>query len=365
MAPEGQAQQRRGGIVLVELIRLVVVVICTGLGYQVSRAIVDDAESTRILVGTLLGSSIGYVVGGMLGRAVGTAIGVAESRLAAMSGAELVAGGAGMTLGVIVGTAAGLPLLLLPSRAVGLPMLAFMQIVLGYLGFRAGLSKREDVLQLFGLTHRTRAADLRVLDTSAILNPQLLDFVRVGLLRGVLLVPSFVLEEAQGWADSTDPIRRPRARRGLDSLAAVRREGLAEVRPVEKTYPEFDEVDAKVTALARERGAALVTDDAALARIAEIQGIEVIHLRRIAQALRPSALPGEAIELELVREGTEPDQGVGYLDDGTMVVVHGAGALVGTRVEAIVSRVIQTSGGRMLFARLDDQSEDAPQQEAT
>jgi uncharacterized protein YacL len=343
---------RRTGTVLVELIRIVVVAVFTALGYQVARALVVDAASPRIVVGALLGSAVGYVLGGVLGRTVGTLAGDAETRLASMSGADLVAGGGGLVGGVLIGTALGLPLLLLPSRAVGLPMVAFVQIVMGYLGYRAGLAKREDLLQLFGLTYRTRAADLRVLDTSAILNAQLLDYVRAGIVRGTLLLPVFVLEEAQGIGDSADPIRRRRAQRGLDALTAIRREGLAEVRSVEKTYPEYDDVDAKVVALARERGAAIVTDDSGLARVAELQGIEVLHLRAVAAMLRPPALPGEAVSLELVREGREPGQGVGYLDDGTMVVVRDAAPFVGTSVEAIVERLVQTGGGRMIFATL-------------
>jgi len=354
------APERRTGTVLVELIRIVVVAVFTALGYQVARALVEDVGSPRVVLGALLGSAVGYVLGGVLGRAVGSLAGDVESHLASMSGADMVAGGGGLVGGVVIGTALGLPLLLLPSRAVALPMLAFVQIVMGYLGYRAGLAKREDLLQLFGLTYRTRAADLRVLDTSAILNAQMLDYVRAGILRGTLLLPVFVLEEAQGISDSADPVRRRRAQRGLDALAAIRREGLAEVRSVEKTYPEFDEVDAKVIALARERGAAIVTDDSGLARVAELQGIEVLHLRAVAAMLRPSALPGEAVSVDLVREGREPGQGVGYLDDGTMVVVRDAVSLVGARVDAIVERLVQTGGGRMIFATLADDAEQDP-----
>jgi uncharacterized protein YacL len=350
--PEERRPPRRSAVVLVELIRFVIVVLCTALGYQISRNIVADKASARIIVGTILGSAIGYVIGGVLGRATGTVVGVAEKRIASIPGADLVSGGLGLIAGVLVATVPGLFLLLLPSRAVGLPILAFVEVIFGYLGYRIGITKREDLLQLFGLTYRTRAADLRVLDTSAILNTQLLDYVRAGLIRGTVLVPIFVLEEAQGIADSADPVRRQRARRGLEALAAIRREGLAEVRSVEKLYPEFDEVDAKVVALARERGAAIVTDDSALAHVAELQGVEVVHLRRVAAALRPAVLPGEAIRVELSRVGKEAGQAVGYLDDGTMVVVAEASARVGTVADVLVNRVVPSAGGRMIFGRL-------------
>jgi uncharacterized protein YacL len=342
----------RGGTILVELVRLVTVVLFAAAGYQVGRTWAD-ARSTQVLVASLLGCAFGYVLGGILGRSVGRLAGVAETRIASIPGADIVAGLLGVLTGVLIGSLFGWPLLLLPQRMVGVPVLAFVLVVLGYLGFRIALIKREDMLQLLGISFRTRASDLRVLDTSAILDARLLDFVRAGLLRGTLLVPTFVLEEAQGIADSADTVRRRRAHSGLEALAVIRREGLAAVRSVEKEYPEFDEIDAKVVALARERGASLVTDDAALARIAELQGIQVLLLRAIAAAVRPQVLAGEVVSLELVREGKEGGQAVGYLDDGTMVVVQDARAHIGSRLDVRIARAVQTSGGRMLFARID------------
>ncbi|HEX9775227.1 MAG TPA: hypothetical protein VGB83_06575 [Actinomycetota bacterium] len=341
---------RPGGIVLVEAIRFVIVVACTALGYQVARALVSDISSGSIVVGALLGSSVGYVLGGLLGRRVGALAGAAEMRLVAMSGADLVAGGGGLIGGIVVGTALGLPLLLLPSRAVGLPMLAFVQIVFGFLGYRVAIAKREDLLQLFGLTYRTRAPDLRVLDSSAIMAPTLLDFVRAGVIRGTLLVPTFVLEETQGLADGQDSLRRRRATSGLEALSVIKSEGLVQVRAVDRSYPQFDDVDAKLVALAAERGATLVTDDAPLARVAELQGVEVLHLRRMAAAVRPQVAPGDRAMLRIERAGKEPGQGVGFLDDGSMVVVPDAAHLVGREVEVELARTVRTSGGTLLFA---------------
>lgn len=342
---------RRGGTVLVELVRLAVVVACAVVGYQVARALAGDPQSPRIVLGAALGSGIGYVGGGVLGRKIGLLVGVAERHIAQTPGADLVAGTIGAVAGVLLSSLLAWPLLLLPGRALAVPILFLVSTVVGSLGYRVGVSKREDLLQLAGLTYRTRAPDLRVLDTSAVLDARLLDFVRAGLLRGTFLLPAFVLEEAQAIADSADPVRRKRARRGLEALAAIRDEGLVDVRAVEKSYPEYDDVDAKVVALARERGASLVTDDLALSRVAELQGIEVLLLRRAAAALGPEALPGERVRLELVRAGREDGQAVGYLEDGTMVVVEDARALLGSTADVVISRVVRTSGGRMLFAR--------------
>ncbi|MGH2727473.1 MAG: PIN/TRAM domain-containing protein, partial [Actinomycetota bacterium] len=339
------------GIVLVELVRLVVVAFFTAAGYRVAQGIVSSSDSGRILLGAVVGSLCGYVTGGALGRAVATLLGAAEQRIAKMPGADLVAGGIGSVGGLLIAAGIGWPLLFVPQRDVALAVLGFVTIVMGFLGFRAGVQKREDLLQLFGLSFRTRASDLRVLDTSAILDPRLLDCVRSGIVRGTLLIAPFVLEEVQAIADAGDPVRRARGRRGLEMLAAMRRERLADIRPVERLYPEFGEVDAKVVALARDRGASIVTNDIALARIAELQGLEVLSLNALAEVLRVPITPGEGFSVLVTKEGREANQGVGYLDDGSMVVVDGGRAMIGTSAEVVATSVVQTSGGRMVFAK--------------
>jgi uncharacterized protein YacL len=344
-------EERNRGIVLVELVRLVVVAFCTAAGYRVAQGIVSSSESGKVLLGAVVGSLFGYVAGGVLGRAVATLLGAAEQRIAKISGADLVAGGIGAVFGLIISAGIGWPLLFVPQRDVAIAILGFITIVMGFLGFRAGVQKREDLLQLFGLSFRTRASDLRVLDTSAILDPRLLDCVRAGIVRGTLLVAPFVLEEVQAIADVADPARRARGRRGLEALAVMRRERLADVRPVDRMYPEFGEVDAKVVALARDRGASIVTNDVALARIAELQGVEVLSLNALADVLRAPLLPGEGFTVLVTKQGRETNQGVGYLDDGSMVVVDGGRALIGESADVVVTSVVQTSGGRMVFAK--------------
>lgn len=355
-----EQQQGRRGTVLVELVRLVVVVVCTAAGYEISRALADQDDSQQIVLGAIVGSGIGYVGGGVFGRTVRTMVGVAERRLSATSGADFVAGGFGLLAGMLAGSILGWPLLLLSAREIAVPTLAFLLIVLGSLGYRVAVLKREDILQLFGLTFRTRARDLRVLDTSAILDPRLLDCVRAGFIRGTFLVPEFVLEELQSIADSGESQRRGRGRRGLELLHALKQEALVDVRVVERSYPELEQVDAKVVALARDRGAAIVSNDVALRRVAELQGIEVLSLASLANLLRPPVLPGETVRVELVREGREPEQGVGYLEDGSMIVVEEARRFVGTTIQATVTSVLQTAGGKMLFARPADADPAAP-----
>ncbi len=343
---------RIGSTVAVEAVRLVVVLAFTAVGYSWGKELAASLDSGRIVLGTILGATTGYVMGGILGRSIEKGVSGLERKVAAVNGADMVAGG----IGLIGATfAAGLvlwPLLFLPIRVVGVSTLGLAVVVSGYVGFRAGIAKREDMLQLFGLSWRTRAGDLRIMDTSAILDPRLLDCVRAGFLRGPMIVPQFVLEEVQAIADSGDAVKRARGRRGLEMLTALRRDRMMDLRVMtDRMFPEFVEVDAKVIALARERGGAIVTNDTAMSRIAELQGIEVLSLNALAEALRPPVLPGEEILVRVQKEGREPGQGVGYLDDGTMVVVEGGRSLIGHDVRATVTSILQTSGGRMIFAR--------------
>lgn len=328
-----------------------VVAVFTFGGHEIAKSIVTDQTPGRLLLGAVLGATTGYVAGGILGRTVATLIGLAERQIARLPGADLVAGTLGGVMGMMVGALLGWPLLFIPSRPVGAGSLAFLIIVLGSLGYGAGTSKREDILQLFGLSFRTRAADLRVLDSSAIMDPRFLECVRSGFLRGTMLVGQFVLDEVQAIADSADQVRRNRGKRGLEMLSALHREGLVDLRVVDKMYPEFAEVDAKVVALARERGGAIVTNDMALGRIAELQGITVLSLNSLSDALRPAVLPGEQIRVTIQKEGREQGQGVGYLEDGSMVVVDGGKEMVGTDATVVVTSVIQSSGGRMIFGK--------------
>ena len=345
-------KMRAGSAAVVELIRVVVVISFTGVGFRMAKSVVPDPASGNVILGALLGSFVGYVIGGVLGRSAARSMGVVEDRMRDVNGADAVAG----TIGAIGGLlAAGLlfwPLLFLPVRWIGFGVLAFGVIIGGYLGFRFALAKREDMLQLFGLSWRTRASDIKVLDSSAILDPRLLECVRAGFIRGPLIVPGFVLEEVQSIADAGDPVRRARGRRGLETLTALQREQLGEIHVVtDRTFPEFEEVDAKVIALARERGGAVVTNDTALGRIAELQGIQVMSLNALGDAMRAPVLPGEELDVLVQKSGREPGQGVGYLDDGTMVVVEDGRGEIGSTVHVSVTSVLQTSGGRMIFSR--------------
>ncbi len=191
---------------------------------------------------------------------------------------------------------------------------------------------------------------MKFLDTSAIIDGRFLDLVDLGLLEGELRVPRFVLVELQTLADSADDTKRARGRRGLDLLTRARSAD-EPIEMFETDYPDIPDVDGKLLRLASDAEGAVLTVDYNLSKVAEVRGIAVINLNDVAAALKPAYLPGESLRLTIVREGKEPEQGVGYLEDGTMVVVQSGREHIGSIVDSEVTSVLQTSGGRMIFAK--------------
>jgi uncharacterized protein YacL len=227
-----------------------------------------------------------------------------------------------------------------------------------YEGYGMGTRRAEELLAMAGLTSRPlvqatpygKGSDVALLDTSAVLDGRLLTVARAGFLPRVLLVPPFVLDEIQTIADAQDSLRRRRGQRGLEVLAALQNTPPFDVHVLDEEVVEHDEVDAKLVALARRLEVGLLTVDGNLQRVAELQGVRCLNLHRLADGLRPVLVPGETVRLPITREGKEPGQGVGFLDDGTMVVVGDAAKLVGQEVEVRITGNAQTSVGRMLFA---------------
>jgi uncharacterized protein YacL len=242
---------------------------------------------------------------------------------------------------------------------VALPLTALAAWVGAYFGFRLFVHQSETLFGALGLSTRPLVrsspyaqGDGLLVDTSAVMDGQLLVLARSGLLHDDLLVARFVLDELQGLADAEDDSRARKAQRGLESLDVLRRESTVRVRVVDDEVPELREVDAKLAALARRLQVRLLTTDANLARVAEVQGVPVINLRRLAIELAPDVVAGQGLRVALVKPGRQPGQGVGYLDDGSMVVVNGGADLVGTGdVELVASSIVPTAAGRIVFAR--------------
>ncbi len=198
---------------------------------------------------------------------------------------------------------------------------------------------------------KKKSASTHIVDTSALIDGRVADVCESKFLNGTLVVPRFVLQELQRIADSSDPIRRAKGRRGMDVLSRLQENPEVPVRIFDKDFPEIREVDAKIVSLAKELGAKIITTDFNLNKVASLQGVAVLNVNDLANALKPVVLPGETMSIFVVKEGKERDQGVAYLDDGTMVVVEEGRRAVGQKVNATVSSILQTSAGRMIFAK--------------
>lgn len=197
----------------------------------------------------------------------------------------------------------------------------------------------------------------KVLDTSVIIDGRVADLCETGFLEGTFIVPHFILNELQHIADSSDSLKRARGRRGLDILNKIQKMVGVDVRIVDEDFPQVREVDAKLVVLAKKLGAKIITNDLNLNKVAELQGVRVLNINELCNALRPVVLPGEMIRVFVLKEGKEAGQGVAYLDDGTMIVVDNARRCIGRNVDVIVTSVLQTTAGRMIFTRLKEESE--------
>ena len=233
-------------------------------------------------------------------------------------------------------------------------------LLMTYIGLVVGASK-GDLLNLAALGglftgERGGRRSNKVVDTSAIIDGRIADIAETGFLEGTLIIPEFVLRELQMVADSSDSSKRQRGRRGLDVLQRMRGNAQITVQIAEEDYPHIREVDLKLIELAKQLEGKIITNDFNLNKVAQVRGVAVLNINDLANSLRPVVLPGEKMRIVVLKEGKEYDQGVGYLDDGTMVVVDHARRLIGRSVEIAVTSVLQTASGKMIFGRLDDGS---------
>ena len=215
-------------------------------------------------------------------------------------------------------------------------------------------TKRREIEELFtslGILKQTETK-YKILDTSAIIDGRIADLAKIKFLEGEILIPKFVLNELQQIADSSETLKRNRGRRGLDILNRVQKEIDIPVRIVDTDFPELVDVDSKLIKLAQHLGGKVVTNDFNLNKIAQLQNVAVLNINDLANALKPVVLPGEGLNITIIKEGKEPSQGVGYLDDGTMVVVDNGRRHIGSNVNVVITSTLQTSAGRMIFGKL-------------
>jgi uncharacterized protein YacL len=358
---DGGRQPRRRGGLLVEFVRLIWVALFSVAGWTVASK-TGEVTASRLALGVFLGAAIGFVLGGVFGRTTASAASRVEREFRRIPAPEILAGAVGMVVALLPAALLSIPIFHLPPTA-AFPTVGLLYYVCGYLGYQVGRSKSDELFAMFGVKPRaagTKAGEVMVLDTSAVLDGRIESLIRMGFLSGTLLISSGVLEELQMVADSSDASRRARGRRALDLLVALRRDPAVDVQLVEQPlqHDPNNEVDTALVRLARERGAALVTNDSNLAKVAQALDVPVRSIHALADAMRPPVMAGEQVSIRLIREGRTAGQGVGYLEDGTMVVVERAKAHVGETVEVTVTNVLQTSNGQLVFGRLADDATD-------
>ncbi len=259
----------------------------------------------------------------------------------------------GMIVGLLIAVmlAYGLNFVSLERQEVVTGIYALLTGIMAYLGLLIG-SKKIEEFSFFGFGQSKDASDHRVLDTSVIIDGRIADISETGFLQGNLIVPRFVLDELQHIADSPDSMKRSRGRRGLDVLNRMQRGAGINIEIMDQDFPKLKGVDAKLVALAKKLNAKIITNDFNLNKVAELQGIKILNVNELANALKPVVLPGETMAVKIIKEGKEPGQGVAYLDDGTMIIVDHAQKHQGANVEVLVTSVLQTTAGRMIFSEL-------------
>jgi uncharacterized protein YacL len=230
---------------------------------------------------------------------------------------------------------------------------ALISVIMGYLGLVIG-SKKIEEFSIFSFGQSKGSSEYRILDTSVIIDGRIADICDTGFIEGTLVVPRYVLDELQYIADSSDSMKRSRGRRGLDILNRMQRSSGINIEIVDQDFPKLKGVDAKLIALAKKMNGKIITNDFNLNKVAELQGIKILNVNELANALKPVVLPGEVMTVKIIKEGKEPGQGVAYLDDGTMIIVDNAQKYQGSSVEVTVTSVLQTTAGRMIFSELKE-----------
>jgi uncharacterized protein YacL len=340
--------------------RLAGMVIFSGLGiyWGIVNITGENQELYTVILG-LLGALIGLVVTPYITTKPVRAM---RSILSRVSSQTLVAGLVGLMVGLIVAALLAYPLSLLPSPFGD--VLPFVGVLLfGYLGVAVFITRQNDVFSAFraipGRSAPEPSGEIEdnrpiLLDTSVIIDGRIADIARTGFLFGTLLIPRFVLNELQYIADSADSLRRQRGRRGMEVLSELQKEATVPVRITDLDVEGVREVDDKLVVLARQLRAPILTNDYNLNRVAELQGVPVLNVNELANAVKSVLLPGEPLRVNIIQEGKESGQGVGYLDDGTMVVVEDGRERLNQQVTVTVTKVLQTAAGRMIFSRISE-----------
>ena len=326
-------------------------------GFSLSRIIVradwilDSSLSILIyvLVSTMM-ALVFFLSGNKLIKAILHGIDWFEAFVQNMSAYELLISAVGLVVGLIVANLITIPIMRV--SVVGVPVSIAANILFGYMGIYLASGKKHEVISdIVNIADLNKGVCPKIVDTSALIDGRIADIVKSGFLDGTLIIPSFILTELRNIADSSDVLKRNRGRRGLDIIKLMRTESPCPVRIENEDLREGVDVDLGLIVVAKKYCGKIVTTDYNLNKVADVQNIPVLNVNDLSNAVKPIALPGENLDVQIIKDGKENGQGIAYMDDGTMIVVDGGQSFIGDEVSVIVTSVLQTSAGRMVFAK--------------
>lgn len=324
------------------------------------------------IVAGLVGGIVFYLISAPVSDKLISNFSNIELKISEIPASKLIVGTIGAILGIIIATLISRPLTSLQIPTVGNFIFVLLSILLyvglGFLGWRVAIKNSDDFVNLFKpnkenkelksafrLDRSKNPASPKILDTSVIIDGRIVDIIETDFIEGELIISEFVLEELQHIADSPDDLKRERGRRGLDIVSEIKKSDKINLKITDQDYPNIKEVDSKLLKLALDMGGKVFTNDYNLNKVADVQGIPVLNINDLANALKPVVIPGEHMRIDVIKEGKGKNQGVGYLDDGTMVVVEDGDKFIDQTINVVVTSVLQTSAGRMIFVRSEEE----------
>lgn len=327
--------------------------------------VTDSEWYTSSYFGTFVGAIIFLFISILLADYVLDFLKWIEEGLVKIPVIDLLFGTLGLISGLVVAYLINITLQDISLKIVSEIVPLFLTIGFGYLGFQVGFRRREEFMNLFAKAKKEKGKKLdeddedeqvlrlkpKILDTSVIIDGRIADICQTKFLEGTIVIPRFVLEELQHIADSSDVLKRNRGRRGLDILNRIQKEINADVEIYEGDFEDIQEVDSKLVQLAKKIDGVVVTNDFNLNKVCDFQNVEVLNINDLANAVKPVVLPGEELVVQVIKDGKEQRQGIAYLDDGTMIVVEEGRDYIGKTIEVLITSVLQTSAGRMIFAK--------------
>lgn len=352
------------------IFKVVFLIVGAGAGYYLVNIFLTDYLKGNFLliglfVGIILFSLIGYLFGTFIGRRIIKDVTEIDKRVKNIPGNNLVVGCIGLFTGVVLGLLVSIALKSIPFVGIFIPI--FVVLVFSYTGIILSLRNKELIVNIFKLNKRNdgQAASAskeknikntyvkpKILDTSSVIDGRIADIIEAGFIEGEIIIPAFIVSELQGIADSSDGLKRIKGRSGLDILQRLRDNTKLSINFLEENSTEKNNADKKLIMLAKELEAIIVTSDYNLNKVARINNLQVLNINDLQNALKSIVFPGEKMKVEIIKEGKEKEQGVAYLQDGTMIVVEGAKTLVGKEIDILITGILQTPAGRMIFSKI-------------